>query len=311
MRVLIIVNPISGAAHFHAALAELHRLLRRQSVQIDHRVTHAPGVARTWACQAADQADAVIAVGGDGTVCEVADGLAGSQVPLLIWPRGTENLVAKSLGFQADPRALARTLFAGRTRTIDLGWVNGRSFVVVAGAGFDAEVVHRLTVKRQGHITHLTYFWPLWRTFWEHRWPDLHIEGQGPKGAFTWQGRGMLFIGNMSRYSLGLPVVRDARDDDGLLDACFMTCRNHTQLIAHSLRTVLARHIEHPLVRYAQVTHLTARSTTPVPIELDGDFGGWLPLDVQVRPAAVHVRVPPDRHDRNSRPSTGSDMIHP
>ncbi len=103
----------------------------------------------------------------------------------------------------------------------------------------------------------------------------------------------MVFLGNMARYALGLPVVRDARPDDGLLDLCIFSCRDRRQLIAHSLRTVLKKHIEHPDVRYARVRQVRIESAEAVPIELDGDPGGTLPLDVSIRAAAVRVRVPP------------------
>jgi diacylglycerol kinase family enzyme len=103
----------------------------------------------------------------------------------------------------------------------------------------------------------------------------------------------MAFVGNMSRYSLGLPVVRDARPDDGLLDLLILPCRNHLQLLGHSLRTVLARHVERGGARYLRFRRIRIESPERVPFELDGDCGGRLPLDVEVRPKALYVRLPP------------------
>ena len=293
MRMVAIVNPISGASKQRKGLYVLLERLRAAGVQVECHRTRGPGDARCLARGAADRAELVIAVGGDGTVCETADGLAGTGVPMAVWPTGTENLVAKSLGFRAEPDLAMACLLRGRTLTMDLGVANGRSFMVVAGVGFDAEVVYRLTRVRVGHITHLSYAGPLWRTFWEHRWPTLLVTADGPDGPLQWEGRGMIFVGNMARYSLGLGVVRDAQPDDGLLDLSIMACRNQLQLIGHSLRTLCRTHIEHRSVCYRRITRLHVESPAPVPIQTDGEAAGWLPLDISVRAGAIRVRVPP------------------
>ena len=97
----------------------------------------------------------------------------------------------------------------------------------------------------------------------------------------------------MARYALGLPVVRDARPDDGLLDLCIFCCQDRLQLIGHSIRTIFGRHIEHPDMRYIRVQRVRVESDEAVPVELDGDPGGSLPLEISIRPGAIRVRVPP------------------
>lgn len=293
MKVAVIINPVSGASKTGSRLRELIPRLQADGHQVERWPTAGPGDARRLGRKAAEQADAAVIVGGDGTVCETADGLAGSTVPMVLWPAGTENLVARSLGFKADPETVTSCLSQGRTMTMDLGKANGQSFTVVTGMGFDAEVVERLTRSRTGHITHLSYFWPLWRTFWEHRWPRILVDAEGPQGPVRWDGRGMVFVGNMARYALGLPVIRDARPDDGLLDLCIMPCTDHIQLIGHSLRTLAKRHVEHPGVIYERVTRIRATSPDRVPYETDGEAAGWLPIEIGIQPAAIRVKVPP------------------
>jgi diacylglycerol kinase (ATP) len=289
-RIRVIINPIAGACKQAGALAQLFTRLTREGFTVERFSTTCPGDARRMAAEAPGRADAVIGVGGDGTICEIINGLTGSAVPLIIWPTGTENLVAKSLGFKPDPALAAACVLQGQDRPLDVGIANGQSFLVVAGVGFDAEVVHRLVRQRRGHITHLSYFWPLWRTFWGHRFPQVRVFTET---RLLWEGRGMVFLGNMARYALGLPVVRDAQPDDGLLDLCIFSCRDRRQLIAHSIRTAFGRHVEHPDVRYARARLVRVESPESVPVELDGDPAGTLPLTVSVRPGAVRVRVPP------------------
>ncbi len=287
----VIINPIAGACKQAGVLKLLLSRLRAEGITVEALTTKAAGEAWRMAADAPGRADAVVAVGGDGTVCEVANGLTGSHVPLIIWPTGTENLVAKSLGFKPDVDLVATCVLRGQNRPLDVGIANGRSFLVVAGVGFDAEVVQRLVRYRRGHITHLSYAGPIWRTFWEHRFPAVKVFNEG---RVFWEGRGLVFLGNMARYALGLPVVRDARPDDGLLDLCIFSCRQRRQLVAHSIRTLLKRHVEHPDVRYARVRQVRIESSEPVPVELDGDPAGMLPLDVPIRPGAVRVQVPPE-----------------
>lgn len=291
MRVFAIVNPAAGAHRQHSTFRAMLARLRGMGVEVEVRTTAHGGDGRRIAGETPGRADYVIAAGGDGTVREVVDGLAGTNVPLLIWPTGTENLVAKSLGFRACVQLIPDCITIGRTVALDVGAANGRCFLVVAGMGFDAEVVERLSQVRSGHITHLTYLGPLWRVFWTHQFPKLRILHED---RVWWEGRGMAFVGNMSRYSLGLPVVRDARPDDGLLDLLVLPCRNRVQLLGHSVRTPLARHVEHGGARYLRFRKLRIESVgRRVPLELDGDCGGSLPVDVEVRPAALAVRLPP------------------
>lgn len=293
MRIAAIMNPVAGASRQRGAIRRMLAQLEQRgcAVTVD-RTTGGGDATRFAEAAVAARADAVVAIGGDGTVGEVVHGLAGSGVPLLIWPTGTENLVARSLGFRADADVLCSCFDEQNLRIFDLGVANGRSFMVVAGVGFDAEVVRRLTQLRRGHITHLSYFFPIWRTFWEHRFPILSVQTD----ALTWTGRGMVFVGNMARYALGLPVVRDAIPDDGLLDLLIMPCHDQVGLIGHSLRTLLKIHVGYKGVIYERVTWARVESThRQVPVELDGDFAGTLPLEVRVVPNAIRVLVPPAR----------------
>ncbi|UCD28682.1 MAG: diacylglycerol kinase family lipid kinase [Planctomycetota bacterium] len=291
MKIVVIINPVAGANKHRAQLGKLITRLRSTGIEVETRITEVAGHAQEIAAQAAKSAQKVLAVGGDGTICEIANGLADTDIPLIVWPTGTENLFARSLGFRSNADSAFDCLTRGRVTPFDVGVANRRSFLTIVGVGFDAEAVHRLVRSRKGHITHLSYINPIWRTFWEYRFPSLKV---AINGDTYWQGRGLVFIGNMSRYSLGLRVVRDARPDDGLLDLCILPCTNQAQLIGHSLRTLLHRHIEHPGVIYQKLTHIRVESTFNIPVELDGEAAGYLPLDISIRPAAIRVQLPPN-----------------
>jgi diacylglycerol kinase family enzyme len=228
--------------------------------------------------------------GGDGTVHEVARGLAGSDVPILACPAGTENLLAKELRIPSEPRKLVEVLQRGRIVNCDVGLVNGRRFLMIIGVGFDGEVVRRLTAARTGHISHLSYFWPIWRTFWEHDFPRMKITADGQE---LFDDYGLAFVGNISRYAVGLRICRDARFDDGLLDLVVFSCREQTGLMLHAAWTLLRLHPLKGDVIYRRVRQVRIETDRPVPSEADGNVGPPTPLDVSIAPKGIRLLIPP------------------
>ena len=174
----------------------------------------------------------------------------------------------------------------------DLAYVNGRTFMSILGVGFDAEVVRRVSAHRTGHISHLSYFWPIWRTFWEHDFPHLRAFADG-KEVFA--GRGMAFVGNISRYSSGLRICRDARFDDGLLDLVVFRCRRQDHLLLHAAWTLLRRHPLKGDVVYRSARKIRIETDQSLPCQVDGDVGPETPLDIFVEPNKIRILAPPQR----------------
>ncbi len=283
-RVAAIVNPISGRRNMLPVVREVGRILQRNGTSLDIHVTQGAGEATGCAAGLAPGTQAVLVVGGDGTVCEVINGLMARPLPFVILRTGTENLLARELRMPTEPHDVAHTLLRGRPRPLDVGVVNGRHFLAVTGVGFDAECVHRLTRVRRGHITHGDYFWPVWRTFWAHRFPFLRVEADGDT---VFEGPGLALVGVIGQYSIGLRMLAHARPDDGLLDLCVMPCATRAQLLGHAFRALRRRHVEHPGVIYRQGRHIRITSTESVLVEIDGDQGGRLPIECTILPSAA------------------------
>jgi len=131
-------------------------------------------------------------------------------------------------------------------------------------------VIRRLSAVRTGHISHLTYFWPLWRTFWEHDFPRLRVVADGQE---IFHDQGLAFVGNISRYSVGLRICRDARFDDGLLDLVVFSCREQGSLMLHAAWTLLRLHPLKGNVLYRRVKAVKIESDRPAPCQIDGDLG--------------------------------------
>lgn len=287
--VQLIVNPHSGYGGQSRLLADIHQALRQANVPMVEYFTTAPADATRHAAGLPDDTPAVIVVGGDGTVSEVVNALAGRPVPILPCPAGTENLLAKELRIAANPRRVVELLKARHIVQCDVGRINGRNFLLIIGVGFDGEVVRRVATTRTGHISHLSYFWPLWRTFWEHDFPRLRIIADGEE---IFNDLGLAFVGNISRYAVGLRICREARYDDGLLDLVIYRCSHQRRLILHAAMTLLRRHPLKGDVIYRQFRKLRIESDTPVPSQVDGDVGPNTPLDIELLGQRVNLIVP-------------------
>jgi YegS/Rv2252/BmrU family lipid kinase len=286
----LIINPHSGYGNGPHLLSEVRAAARERGIELVEYTTRCPADATRHAEEIASEASLVAVWGGDGTVSEVSAGLAGRGVPMLACPVGTENLLAKELGVSSNPRTLVDLMEHGPVSDCDVGVVNGRSFLMIIGVGFDGEVVRRLSAKRVGHISHLSYFWPIWRTFWEHDFPRMRIVADGQE---IFNDFGLAFVGNISRYSVGLRICRDARYDDGLLDLVVFHCREQTGLLLHAAWTMLRRHPLKGNVTYRRVREARIETERPVPSQVDGDVGPATPLDIAVGEKRIKLVTPP------------------
>ena len=288
--VLAIINPVSGRWNVRPVVRQVERELARHGGRLDILVTRGPGQATAFAARRSADADAVLVVGGDGTICEVLNGLTERPLPMVVLRTGTENLLARELGMPTTPEDVVQTLLRGKELACDVGVINGRRFVSVSGAGFDAECVRRLTTTRRGHITYADYFWPIWRTFWSHRFPSLRVEADGEE---VFAGRGLALIGVIGRYAVGLHISNHARLDDGLLDLCVVPCASRTALAAQTSRALLRRRIGVGRAVCRQCETIRITSPDQVPIQVDGDVGGSLPAVCSILPrAAKFLRLP-------------------
>lgn len=158
-RILAIFNPAAGRNRRHR-FDRVVALLRGAGCAVTVRATEAPGHAEVLARETSPAAfDIVVAAGGDGTINEVVNGLKGTGVALGIIPLGTANVVADEIGLRKSPAEVARVLAHGPLRPIRVGLANGRRFVMMAGIGFDANVVSRVSLKLKKILGPLAYVW--------------------------------------------------------------------------------------------------------------------------------------------------------
>lgn len=288
-----IVNPKAGASSSNDQVRQFKDYLTAKGFDVRAELTESLEHACELATQGAndDQCGLVVGAGGDGTLREILHGLEGTNKLFMPIPGGTENLLANELGFDLHLKTLISAFEGDCIKSLDLGMINGQCFTSIAGFGFDGAVIDRISKIRTGHISHLSYFWPIWRTFWEHDFPHIKVVVDGKE---IFNDRGLVFIGNISRYAIGLSICKNADFGDGLLDVCIFRCRDQANLIAHSLRTVLKRHTKSKNAIYTQGKSIQVTpADKTVYCQIDGDPGPELPADIKVIPQAIQVLTPP------------------
>jgi YegS/Rv2252/BmrU family lipid kinase len=293
-----IVNPKSGSTSCKPTGWQFQNYLVDKGFDVKVRLTTSLADACNIASEAAVDYHCamVVVVGGDGTVREVAHGLEGSDKSLLIVPCGTENLLANELGFDEKPQTIIKTFEAGHIHPLDLGNANGKCFTSIAGFGFDGQVVRRVSQQRRGNIDYFDYFWPIFRTFADYKFDQMTVEVDGVQ---IFQGPGLVFVGNISRYAMGLQILHYADFGDGLLDVCIYKCASRLHLVKHSLMTIFKHHANCRDVIYKQGKEISVTSASAdIKTEIDGDPGPALPVKINVIPQAVNCIVP-----QNAKPA--------
>lgn len=285
---LVIFNPAAGSRR-RRKLARAMDVLGPQAVLAE---TAGPGDARRIATEAAAQGhDCVVAAGGDGTIAEVAAGLLGSHAALGILPFGTANVLALELGLPRDAQGAARVIAAGREAVIHPGSANGRLFVQMLGAGFDAAVVHHVPAGLKRRIGKGAYIWQSLVEMARHDFPALRFSADG--GA--WE-RAASVIVTKGRLYAGNHLV--APGASPLAPGFTLVIQRGTNGAGARLGALLAG-AALPLGLMHRLPFIELRPSASVMLEgpgvltqCDGDAGPALPLTITDAPHGLRLRIP-------------------
>lgn len=285
--VLIVSNPKAGWVSRQRSLEQLATLLRQRGldVQISTDLEHIEQLARQL--HALGRLRALVGAGGDGTLAELAN-RAPAGAPLATYPAGTANLVARYVGATTRMHDFAQMLIDGHTWTCDAGLANGRLFVAVCSAGFDAQVVERVHAARKGHITSLAYLAPIVQAIGQYNFPELKISVEDKQISARWA-----FISNLPCYGGGIKPGSQACGDDGLLDLCAIRHGGFFRAMQYLPYLLLGRpqDLTDCTLQRSRKIHIEC-ATENVPYQVDGDPGGYLPLTIEVLPRRIRLVVP-------------------
>ena len=283
---IIILNPTAGSPEDVRSWQE-----RIESLAGDCpvRVTSHTGEAEELARHAVDEGfTRIVAAGGDGTVSQVANGLAGSNATLGVLPMGSVNVFAMELGLPLlNLQRCWDVIESANVRLVDLPSANGKYFVQLAGVGLDAQVVKETSLAFKRSFGPLSYLISAAQIA-ARQPPKLSIESENTsveEGSFVLVGNGRLYGGPF-------PFFKHAIIDDGLFDVVVFKRLGYLEIIKYLQDVVFSSEIKVPEVEYFQTRQLRITSEQDIPLELDGELAGNCPVDFRIRERALRVLAP-------------------
>ena len=287
-----IINPSAGQGKYGRIINAIHTTLSGSGSQYDIEVLQYRGQAASIAKKATDSHDVVVAVGGDGTVNEVVNGIMGSKAILGIIPAGTGNGFARALGLPLRPEEACQVLIEGRIRGLDVGKANGTYFLGTAGVGFDA-LISKFAGERLGPLRGMwLYFLAGVLTFYKFtpQLVNVKIDSRVVKVRPL-----LVAIANTRRYGGKALIAPDARPDDGLLDVCVIQNMNAARLVRNLPKLFTGQHIHLSDVTMYRGREINIDAPEPIPVHVDGEaIRSCSRVRFALLPKAVRVLVPKD-----------------
>ncbi len=241
--------------------------------------------------------DAVAGAGGDGTINEVASGLPPGGPPICHLPSGTANVLAKEIALPRSIAGLSDVVAEGRAIFWDVGVerTTGRRALLFVSAGYDADVVHLFHEKRTGPIHMWQYCWWGVKSVVENEAPEIGVELDGVEVT---KRAAWVIVSNVKRYGGPLEFTPNAKPDDGLFEVLVLHDRGRRDTVRMFWRAVINNFTGMDLqlggvtFHGARRVRLWSNNGRKVPVQVDGDPCGCLPVDYEVHPGMVGILGP-------------------
>lgn len=306
-RVLLVANPIAGGGKARASLLSIVEELARLRIRPELLLTQAPWEAAEQVRALRDDYELVVVSGGDGTVNEVVNGMAGSVVPLAIIPTGTQNVLARELAIPDSVPEAVRLIQSGHTQSYDLGNANGRYFILWSGIGFDAHVAARVDPALKRRIGAAAFL--ITGLSEAHAYEPVPIrvavDGRESEANFV-------VVSNGRYYSRYFELMPQASMRDGYLDVSLFRSRDILSLVRHFLGTAVPvapmlplpnppklpraggpKHGDgEPAVETLRGREILVTAERAVPAHVDCEILGPTPVAIRAEPGMLRLRVP-------------------
>jgi diacylglycerol kinase (ATP) len=293
MKVLWVIKPVAGGGKANKVWTQVKAPALGQFPKLEYEFTEMPGHATHLACKAVkDGYDTVVAVGGDGTVHEIANGLAGKKTALAIIPAGTGNDLARVLRIPLRPEAAVQLVKDGKVSQMDLGCVEGSYFINMVGIGFDAAVAHKV-MENKRVWGKFAYFVSILQTLSTYNPVPLEITIDG----VTMRERATLAaVANGEYVGGGVKMCPQAIVNDGLLDVCVFQEASGWEIMKTLPLLYIGKHINHPKTAFFRGKEVVIKKLHPyqsVFFHADGQIqDAWESVKVKAVPAALNVMTP-------------------
>lgn len=288
----IILNPYAKSEKAGPLWYELYKITNQGKI----RLTKGPGNATKKAAKAARKgAGIIVAAGGDGTINEVINGIAGTACTLGIIPIGSVNVLARQLGIPLTMAGAWKVIEEGHVETLDLIEIEFRDgdktcvrrFVQLAGVGLDAHIVKQVSWQDKKRWGPFSYVMKTIQSISE-KLPRVHVSLDGGRPTET----SFVLVGNGAYYGGPIPVFKKARMDDGVMDVCLFQAKGSLDILMRLQSVLRGAHTDAKGIVYRQCRRMEIESESPVPVEIDGEFVGYAPAKFEVIPQALKILAP-------------------
>ncbi|MDL1981005.1 MAG: diacylglycerol kinase family lipid kinase [Deltaproteobacteria bacterium] len=304
MKFCFIINPKSGKERFNPLIRRLKALLERDSLAYEFQITTKPGHATALAEKATASGlfDRIVAIGGDGTINEVVNGMIRvcmqdkdrpDNYPALgIIPAGLGNDTARGLGIPRGLKDAYTVLIQGSTRYIDAGEVNGRFFINGVGVGYDGAVISEMyEIRRKGKIlSGWIYFKCLLRQF--RQFTPLLLRLEIDNNSLPPRRYLMVLTANGTAVGGIFNLTPKASLDDGLLDILLVEAIPKHTFLLNIPRAIMGKHLSLRQVSYYMSKRVTIKSDNPVPCHIDGESYYNNQFSIRLLPKALKIVAP-------------------
>jgi YegS/Rv2252/BmrU family lipid kinase len=302
MHISIIFNPTAGSSRRRTQVRLLQAYLRLYGNKLELLATRGPGDATRLAANAVKNGtELVLAVGGDGTINEVIQGMVGCHVPLAVYPAGTTNVWCKQIKMPSNPRQAALVIQTGPRRAVDLGQADARYFLLMAGIGIDAEVTQAVNLELKRKLGKFAYLVEVLRLGFLFQGTTAHIvlePGSATEHTLLTPAS-LVIVTNAERYAI-VKLAPEAQVDDGKLELLIFQARHPWERLTEVLAVLLNLPHQFSKVKRFRVSRAKIETDPPVAVQLDGDPSGSVgspAMDIRCIPAALQMVVPANAPD--------------
>ena len=282
-----IVNPAAGKRDPEKIINKINRIFKNDGPYFDIYITRGPGDAVRAAKQAAvNGTEVVVAVGGDGTVNEVVNGLVDSESLLAVIPTGTGNDFAQTVNMPSDVEEACRIILGGGVRAVDLGRVQGRSFINLVGVGFDGAVAD-LTNQRPKFLPGAwMYLISVIRTLMSYSPADMKITLDQQTFSCTPL---LVAVGIGQTYGGGIRIVPGAVQDDGLFDICVIDSISKGQAIYYLKKLLAGEHTNLEKTFFKRASYVKLQMERALPFHVEGEVLFSSEIEFTIKTRALEV----------------------
>lgn len=296
MKHLFIINPVAGKGHASSYIPAIHNHFKGRTEEYHIEITQNPGHAKDIAAWYAEKGDyRIYAAGGDGTLNEVLNGMAGSGCSLAVLPAGSGNDFIKSIYKSRNYKDILEKTVGGKAAQIDCGIINGRYFINIMSVGLDAEVAYYSSkINQKLHVTGMLSYllgiaaalikgkikFPVKLTFDGDETIDTKI-------ALT-------ACTNGKYYGGGFIPVPTTKYDDGVLDVCFVEAKSLPRILYLIPKYMKGTHINMKGVNFRKVEKMKIESEEELKINIEGELIHAKTVDINIKKGFIKFIIPSD-----------------